>query len=355
MIKLIVKPSSKSHTKPVVSVALNMKTFVVLAAFVALCYGHALPTVPGDNSHYVEGESRYIWMPDGEGKPVLVDLREPVDEALLNSRNGANNQYRLFTRQNPTNGQVLVNGNANSVRNSNYRANRGLKVIVHGWNNNADSPMNPLITSAFLADQDVNVIVVDWRALANSNYNTAAAGVPNVGQHVGNFVNWLFNTIGGNWNQVHFVGFSLGAHVVGRAGRQVNGRVSRVTGLDPAGPGWTNNGNALATNAGQYVEAIHTDGNILGIMRPSGHADFYPNGGKNPQPGCWISTCSHGRATELFASTVRNNHLNGRRCPNVWEAELGTCNGATFRMGNGIVNKRGSGIYALRTGSSWPF
>lgn len=62
------------------------------------CAGNAVPLVPGDNSHYVEGESRYIWMPDGEGNPVLVDLEEPVDEAYLNSRNGANNQYWLFTR-----------------------------------------------------------------------------------------------------------------------------------------------------------------------------------------------------------------------------------------------------------------
>lgn len=63
-----------------------------------MCASKGAPIVPGDNSHYVEGESRYIWMPDSEGKPVLVDLEEPVDEALLKSRNGANNQYWLFTR-----------------------------------------------------------------------------------------------------------------------------------------------------------------------------------------------------------------------------------------------------------------
>ncbi|KAJ8735415.1 hypothetical protein PYW07_007035 [Mythimna separata] len=86
-----------------------MKFLVVLAALVALCASSAIPIIPGDNSHYVEGESRYIWMPDGEGVPHLVDLQEPVDEAVLNSRNGANNQYWLFTRQNPTNAQIIVN------------------------------------------------------------------------------------------------------------------------------------------------------------------------------------------------------------------------------------------------------
>lgn len=92
--------------------------------------------------------------------------------------------------------------------------------------------MNPLITSAFLAVQDCNVIVVDWRALANTGYNTAAAGVPNVGQFLGNFLIWLFNTAGGNWNNLHLVGFSLGAHVVGNAGRTANGRPARVTGTN---------------------------------------------------------------------------------------------------------------------------
>lgn len=58
----------------------------------------AVPLVPGDNSDYVEGVSRYIWMPDGDDVPHLVDLEEPVDFSAFNSRNGANNQYWLFTR-----------------------------------------------------------------------------------------------------------------------------------------------------------------------------------------------------------------------------------------------------------------
>ncbi|XP_072937175.1 phospholipase A1 member A-like [Epargyreus clarus] len=332
-----------------------MKHLVALLCLVALCAGSAIPLIPGDNSHYVEGESRYIWMPDGEGVPHLVDLHEPVDEAVLNSRNGANNQYWLFTRNNPTSAQVIVHGNANTIWNSQYRAARPLKVIVHGWNNNGNTAMNPQITAAFLAVLDANVIVVDWRALAGSSYNTAVAGVPSVGQHLGNFLIWLINTAGGNWNQVHLVGFSLGAHVVGNAGRTAGGRPARVTGLDPAGPQWGGNANALNRNSGIYVESIHTDGRLLGIFDPISDADFYPNGGRNPQPGCLISTCSHGRATELFASTVQFNRHVGRRCGNIWEAELSSCTGATLNMGNSIIGKRGTGLYGLLTGRTWPF
>ncbi|XP_047022548.1 pancreatic triacylglycerol lipase-like isoform X1 [Helicoverpa zea] len=332
-----------------------MKVLGVFCAFVALCAGSAIPVVPGDNSHYVEGESRYIWMPDGEGVPHLVDLHEPADEALLASRNGANNQYWLFTRQNPTNPQIIVNGNANSIWNSNYVASRPLKVVVHGWNSNGNSGINPLITSAFLAVQDANVIVVDWRALANSNYLSAANGVPGVGQFLGNFLIWLIGTAGGNWNNVHLVGFSLGAHVVGNAGRTTSARVARITGLDPAGPIFGGNSNALNPNDGQYVEAIHTDGGLLGIFDRSANADFYPNGGRNPQPGCWISTCSHSRAYDLFASSVRTNHFVGRLCSNTNQAQNNQCTGSTFNMGNAIISKRGSGIYGLTTSNNWPY
>ncbi|CAK1544575.1 unnamed protein product [Leptosia nina] len=332
-----------------------MRVFVILVACATLTAGSAIPSIPGDNSHYVEGESRYIWMPDGEGVPHLVDLHQPADEAFLNSRNGNNNQYWLFTRQNRNNRQNLQNGNANSVRNSNYRGNRPTKFIVHGWRNNGNSPMNPLIKDAFLAVMDCNVIVVDWSGLAGRDYNTAVRGVPDVGNHMGRFIQFLFNTAGGNWDQLHLVGFSLGAHIIGNAGRAVGGRARRVTGLDPAGPNWGGNNLALNRYSGRFVEAIHTDGRLLGIMDPIAHADFYPNGGRNPQPGCGISTCSHSRATEFFAATVHHGHLPGRQCPNVWEAELSNCHGAVLHMGNAYLGKRGYGLYGLRTGANWPF
>lgn len=322
-----------------------------------MCAGSAVPVIPGDNSHYVEGVSRYVWFPDGDGKAQLVDLQEPVDYTILNNpkRNGANNQYWLYTRNNPNFPQVLVNGNAASIQSSNYNSQRQLKVIVHGWNSNGNSDVNNMCVPAFLEFGDFNVIVVDWRELANANYVTASAGVPNVGQHIGNFLQWLLNIAGGNWNNVHLVGFSLGAHVIGHAGRQSLGQVARLTGLEPSGPMWGNSNNALHATHGVFVEAIHTDGGVLGIFDPLGNADFYPNGGRHPMPGCLVNTCSHSRSYEYFASSVRTNHFQGRQCVNLSQAEANNCTGAILNMGNGHINKRGSGLFALTTGRRWPF
>ncbi|CAG4965467.1 unnamed protein product [Colias eurytheme] len=331
-----------------------MKLLVVLTSLVALCAGGRISSTPGDNSHYVEGVSRYIWMPDGDDVPHIVDLHAPASDAV--GLNGANNEYWLYTRRNPHNHQVLRHNDQNSIRNSNFNPNRPIKAIVHGWNSKGTSKMNPQIRDALLQIDDFNVIIVDWRRAAMGTYTTSVRAVPSVGQHLGQFLQWLINNFGGNWNNVHLVGFSLGAHVVGNAGRTVNNRVGRITGLDPAGPQWGRNSNALRKSDGVYVESIHTDGGLLGIFDPISDADFYPNGGRNRQPGCLVSTCSHSRAYELFAaSVVYRTRFNGQKCGNLNDAQRNRCTGSTLRMGSADLNKRGSGLYGLSTGSKWPF
>ena len=74
--------------------------------------------------------------------------------------------------------------------------------------------------------------------------------------------------------------------------------MDRVTGLDPAGPGFVNgpvfaavpwqSQNRLSPNAAAFVDVIHTHGSLspavvfgdtkFGDLNPLGHADYYPDG-----------------------------------------------------------------------------
>lgn len=102
-------------------------------------------------------------------------------------------------------------------------------MITHGWITNGNADWINQIKDAFLNQADVNVIVLDWRDDAsNPTYLPAVRAVPGVGRALGNFLNFLFNTAGGSWNNVHLIGHSLGAHVMGNAGRV--SRPARLTG-----------------------------------------------------------------------------------------------------------------------------
>ncbi|CAG9796748.1 unnamed protein product [Diatraea saccharalis] len=332
-----------------------MKLLVILAFYITLSYGNSISRIPYDNSHYVDGVSRYIWMSRDDGEQTLVDLHESVDNLENTKAAGANNQYWLYTRQNPDDYQLLVHGESSSVINSYFQADKMTKVVVHGWNNNgADSVYNQVMRNSLLDAEDCNVIAVDYRDIGSALYVVAVNGVPSVGESLGTFLDWLLKETGGDWNNVHLLGYSLGAHVIGNAARIVDGRPARLTGFDPAGPLWHMHPNRLDSSNAQYVEAIHTNGGVMGILSPVGHVDFYPNGGVI-QPGCFSNNCFHDRSYQFFAASINTGHLVGRKCENISEALNNSCTGTPLQLGGIDINKRGSGIFGMRTGRAWPF
>jgi dienelactone hydrolase len=88
-----------------------------------------------------------------------------------------------------------------------------------------------ILCLAFLENDDVNVIVMDWRRLAQRTYTTAKNGVPAVGRGLGQFINWMVESGFLSYEKVHIAGYSLGGHLAGNAGRETGGRVQRVTGI----------------------------------------------------------------------------------------------------------------------------
>lgn len=107
----------------------------------------------------------------------------------------------------------------------------------------------------------------------------------------------------------HVVGHSLGSHVAGYAGRTVIRAgfrkyiLPRITSLDPAGPLWyvlPLNKVPLGPNDAAFVDIIHTDNGKFGGTRSTGHVDFYPNGGRSPQPSCSSDNLLTGKLTKII-------------------------------------------------------
>ncbi|CAG2113539.1 unnamed protein product, partial [Medioppia subpectinata] len=186
----------------------------------------------------------------------------------------------------------------------------------------------------YFLDYDYNVVVLDWETPASdSNYFNAAFNCQIVGAMLSYFVRTLVS-MGVNVANIHLVGHSLGAHIVGFCGKNfTNPKIGRISGLDPAGPGfWRNDSRTrLAPTDASLVVVTHTSGGLIkwdgsladvlqmsgyvGNVEPLGHYDFRPNGGTG-QPGCNRSVttfitnrfkgkanesrnCNHNRATVL--------------------------------------------------------
>ena len=139
------------------------------------------------------------------------------------------------------------------------------------------------------------------------HYFRSAKATHDVAKEVAN----LLRASGAHPSKIHLIGFSLGAHVVGFTGNLFNGEIGRVTGLDPAGPGFSSSRPRLSKSAGRFVDVMHTAGLPTSILLPMGHADFYPNNLRFEMPGCSKDkgiyegqSCSHFRAVEYYIESI---------------------------------------------------
>merc|ERR1711915_571050 len=162
-----------------------------------------------------------------------------------------------------------------------------------------------------------------------------------------------------------------GAHAAGYAGRYTDGRIGRITGLDPSGPLFhsVSPEDRLDTSDAKFVDVIHAAGYWVGYEGLLGHIDFYPNGGLATQPGCREResldlSCSHFRAWILFGESLDllkhegGGQLVGMGCADYQEFTSGECCRNRQRevalLGEGI-NKTLRGTFYLKTNSRAPF
>ncbi|KAK2540982.1 Lipi [Columba guinea] len=195
-------------------------------------------------------------------------------------------QLLLYTRENPNCSERLIEHN---VAASGYLdTSKKIVFVIHGFRPTGSPPawlgdMKELL----LSSEDINLIIVDWnRGATTVNYIIAVENCRKVAEILKNYIDQML-VDGASLDTIYMIGVSLGAHIAGFVGQKYNGKVGRITGLDPAGPSFTQQPpeERLDRTDAQFIDVIHSDTDALGFKKPLGTIDFYPNGGMD-QPGC---------------------------------------------------------------------
>ncbi|CRK94028.1 CLUMA_CG007552, isoform A [Clunio marinus] len=304
---------------------------------------------------------RWELIPDDEGRMHLMDMSSYVHSVDPHFDAVTDTIFILFTRRNPTSGQVITPTLA-SIQSSFFDRNHPTRFTVHGWNGSPQSRVNWLVAEEYFRYGDYNMITVDWTAGGTTlNYITARNRVRAVGGVIANFIDFLHENSYLEFEKLHVMGHSLGGQIAGLTGKQVRrGVIQVISAFDPAGPLFSldNPNERIAPTDGVYVESIITNGGLLGFMEPISHATFYPNFGR-VQPGCEsdiTGQCSHSRSTLLYAESI-NSMFTGQECSSFEEIRDGSCNptGRTGRLGGpqGSIGQRGN--FFMETNAVEPF
>ncbi|KAL5241245.1 hypothetical protein ACI65C_008655 [Semiaphis heraclei] len=207
-------------------------------------------------------------------------------------------KFLVMTRQNRSDLILVTYGDQHvSMNNSNFRPELPTKIIIHGFKGSGHDKVAKLIGNALLDLEDANVIFVDWeKGAAGPGYALAAANTQLIGRQLAILISEMV-ALNSDQEKIHMIGFSLGAHVAGFAGKAlklIDIRVGRITGLDPASPLFRQMLSAslpsLSSEDAAFVDIVHTDGARIwsegfGLFNPIGDVDYFPNGGLD-QPGC---------------------------------------------------------------------
>ncbi|CAH0390550.1 unnamed protein product [Bemisia tabaci] len=228
-------------------------------------------------------------------------------------------KFSYYNTNSKDSGIVFDKNNFTTALEPHWNRELPVKILTHGWRSSEYSDAVAHIREEYLNTTNLNIVTVDWsRVASNIIYPIAAVQTFQVGVQIGEMIDGMIAKRMMTLDKIHIIGHSLGAHVAGAAGSNCKtGKVYRVTGLDPAMPcfeGIQSATTRLDSTDAEFVDVIHTAAGTAGYYSSIGHADFYPNGGTPPQPGCFDApldfqatfACSHFRAHEFYSQSITN-------------------------------------------------
>ncbi|XP_068599312.1 lipoprotein lipase [Brachionichthys hirsutus] len=317
---------------------------------------------------------------------------DPLRDLFIQT-DGVNQTVAKFSLRKPSHPDddrcYIVPGQPDSLATCMFNRTAKTFLVIHGWTLSGmfESWVAKLVSALYEREQTANVVVVDWLNSAQNHYVVAAQNTKAVGQEIARFIDWIEETANVPLENLHLIGYSLGAHVAGFAGSHASNKVGRITGLDPAGPDFEglHAHRRLSPDDAHFVDVLHTFtrgslGLSIGIQQPVGHVDIYPNGG-NFQPGCNLRgalekiahfgifaisdavKCEHERSVHLFIDSLLNEQevAKAYRCGSSDTFDRGMCLSChksrcnTVGYDIGKVRKARSAQMYTKTRAAMPF
>ncbi|XP_008552895.1 lipase member I isoform X1 [Microplitis demolitor] len=189
-----------------------------------------------------------------------------------------------------------------------------LAMYIHGYREHPSNESIQTVIGAYLDRGTDNILLVDWSDLSFDNYIILIQKIKDMARILSDTINSLVE-LGLDLENFHLIGHSMGAQMAGFIGRYTKYELPRITGLDPASPGfYYARAEHINNKSARFVDILHTDGGFYGALDNTGTADFFPNGGKRPQPGCPIlgipltptDLCNHWRSWRIYAESIKN-------------------------------------------------
>lgn len=253
-----------------------------------------------------------------------------------------------------------------------------LAFVVHGYFDGCSSGWTEELLRVWTDAECVNVCCVDWSVWAECNYWKCTGDyVQLVGEHLAETI--LFSATAYGMRTKSLVGHSLGAHVIGECGRNVNdpqvaecyckfcekkrnaseirlvdSKFISFAAIDAAGVGYSQTrtnrpSRRIESSDCERVIALCCDKKVLGSDRTLGHLYVLVNNGTN-QPQCEADdfSCDHSSCTSYFIESLRRNQSGSFTMINI--ETNATC---VFNMES--ISECPDGNYTMTTSPCYPY
>ncbi|EMP33028.1 Lipase member H, partial [Chelonia mydas] len=243
----------------------------------------------------------FLYFSDTEQK-----CEEFTDLSIHNALAGTDLKVKLllYTRTNQNCSESL--SEYNTTASTYLDVTKKTVFIVHGFRLTGSTPiwLND-IKELLLSLEDVNLIIVDWnRGATTIIYPNAVHNSRRVAEILKKYIDQML-AVGASLDSIYMIGVSLGAHIAGFVGEMYNGKLGRITGLDPAGPLFSGKppSERLDHTDAQFVDVIHTD-----------------------MDGSQFVKCDHQRSVLLFLSSLRGScNITTYPCDSYLDYKNGKC------------------------------